>query len=167
MSGPFGLRMGMRLEEIGIPLSENDYWYRFDRLPKGHSFFNTYSLHIPPNIGLVSIHAYRWYHGDDANDLHLLSEFRAVRDRYYMQYRDFETEDESIESGGIRLIKLSATWDASSISHLNTDLYRVRLEVERDDDDFGSISAFYTYNNFTEALNETKRRPYGTEDQYL
>lgn len=58
LAGPFGLEMGMSLEDIGSkPIMELNGAYMFKEVPKPHSAFIYYVLTIAPKGGLYTIGA--------------------------------------------------------------------------------------------------------------
>jgi hypothetical protein len=80
-AGPFGLEMGMSLEDIGgksIKMSDGNYGFK--ELPKSHSAFDLYLLQIAPKGGLYDIMAVGKFITCNPNGFQLKKQFDDLKE---------------------------------------------------------------------------------------
>lgn len=92
--GPFGLRMGMTLEEVGSnPEQVRNGLYKYSTVPQPHSGFEAYILKFAPSTGLCWIKAVGVNIQDSAYGTALRSGFSSLKEqlsRVYGQPRDMD-----------------------------------------------------------------------------
>ena len=80
-AGPFGLEMGMSLEDIGSkPVQNIGVSYEFKEVPKPHSAFDFYILQIAPKGGLYCITAIATSITCSPNGFQLKNEFDNLKE---------------------------------------------------------------------------------------
>lgn len=152
--GPFGLRMGLTLEEIKsvCSLVENTETGVYKIIPKKtHSAFNSYKIAYDEEYGLYSINA-----KSEPMENKLCSErFNSLKEKMEKGYgtsRSFNAED--IEDG--------VTWDVQSGNQkfVANNLNSIFLTISKTQDDNAQISILYNFNN----INDLATR---AEDEWL
>lgn len=153
-NGPFGLRMGLTLEEIKSVclLVEDTETGVYKIIPKKtHSAFNSYEIAYDEEYGLYSINA-----KSEPMENKLCSErFNSLKEKMEKGYgtsRSFNAED--IEDG--------VTWDVQSGNQkfVANNLNSIFLTISKTQDDNAQISILYNFNN----INDLASR---VEDEWL
>jgi hypothetical protein len=156
MTGPFGLHMGMRLEEIGVPEKSTYELHQFDNLPSGHPFFTKYMLSIAPTAGLFHVNAWQEFHDGNASEANLRGTFEELRGAFEEFFGSSTAVDESRFIEGIRCLELSAVWTRSRGARLYDDVTTIILSVHQDHRTYGTVKAQFFYSNFLRAQSEVQ-----------
>ena len=92
---PFGLRAGLKKEEVGVQLKEiAPFRYKAEKVPKPHSAFEYDVLTITPKAGLCHIKAVGLR--DVPTNVYgseLRQEFEKIRNQIAATYGPYETQD--------------------------------------------------------------------------
>ena len=153
--GPFGLKMGLTLEEIKSVCSvvENIETGVYKIIPKiaQHSAFSSYEIAVDQEYGLFSINA-----KSESMKMQLCSErFNSLKEKLEKGYgtsRSFNAED--IEDG--------VTWNVQSGNQkfVANNLNNIFLTISKTQDDNAQISILYDFTN----INDLATR---AEDEWL
>ena len=139
--GPFGLKMGLTLEEIKSVCSvvENIETGVYKIIPKNaHSAFSSYEIAVDQEYGLFSINA-----KSESMKMQLCSEsFYSLKEKMEKGYgtsKPFYAED--IENG--------VTWDVQSGNQkfIDNELNSIFLTISKTQDDNVQISVLYNFTN--------------------
>ncbi|TVQ98050.1 MAG: hypothetical protein EA399_11535 [Desulfovibrionales bacterium] len=154
--GPFGLRMGMSLDEVGASPEEVRHGlYKFTSVPRPHSGFEAYILKFAPSTGLCWIKAVGVNIQDNAYGTALRSGFSTLKEQLstvYGQPRDMDflmpgsIWDEPREYMMALLRKervLGAIWDLDG----ERNLRQVGLIASALRRDVGYLSLEYSFTN--------------------
>lgn len=160
MAGPFGLDMGMTLEDIGgKPEKIGNGKYKLTSVPKPHSAFEAYIVQISPNGGLCWIKSIGKDIPTSAYGIELKSAFNDMKGKLEKTYGKHETTD-LLMPGSIwkepnefmmAMIKkerlLMAIWDAGNGSTLTDNIKQIGLIASPGSRDKGYISVEYSFSN--------------------
>ncbi len=159
--GPFGLEMGMSLDEIGgMPEEISNGKYKLGNIPNPHPAFEFYAVQVCPKNGLCWIKAI----GNDIRTsvygLELKSAFSEMKEKLERVYGKSKTTDllmpDSIwnepKDYMIGLIKqerhLMAIWEGTESSPLKYNLVKVGLIASAKSQNIGYISIEYYFTNY-------------------
>ena len=160
-TGPFGLRMGMTLEEIGGDPKSLDRpgFYRLSEVPKPHFAFESYVVQVGPKNGLSWIKAIGKDISTGSSGAQLRSSFEDMRKRLEKTYRAHKTIDQ-LQYGSIwkdpgdwmmALIKkerlLSSVWSKEYRSYLPNNLKAIYLSAYASRSDRGYLAIEYSFIN--------------------
>lgn len=158
-SGPFGLKMGMSLEQIS-----NEYEllshgiYRLLSVPKPHSEFESYIVRVSPTYGLYWIKAIGKTIVTSSHGIELRLTFDRMIEKLQVSYGKVSIKDfllpGSIWSDSNDFMmgltqkerNLYALWDKTNLSDKN-DLMTVFLGATAVDRNSGYIALEYSFNN--------------------
>lgn len=160
--GPFGLSMGLKVEEIAGELEEiGPCKYRIIDVPKKHSAFECYVLQVSPVQGLAWIKAIGYMTNSNSYGHDLQTRFDEMREKLERIYGKSQKTD-FLMTGSIWNERrdwmqavahgerfLSATWESGKLgvllpNHLST----VFLNVNANDSYSGFIAIEYAFENF-------------------
>ncbi|BAI80354.1 conserved hypothetical protein [Deferribacter desulfuricans SSM1] len=160
MAGPFGLRKGMSLKEIGgKPERIGNGIYKLIKVPKPHSAFEAYIVKVAPKGGLCWIKAIGKDIATSSYGIELKSAFQEMEKKLTAIYGEHETIDDLLPNSiwnepsdwMMGLIKkeriLIAIWDSEKGSHLPSDLKQVGLIAGATSGNTGYIAVEYSFTN--------------------
>jgi hypothetical protein len=158
-NGPFGLKMGMSLEQIS-----NEYEllshgiYRLLSVPKPHSEFVDYIVRVSPTYGLYWIKAIGRTIATSSHGIDLKVSFERMMEKLKISYGEVSIQD-FLLAGSIwsdsndfmmgllqKERSLYAVWDKTNLSDKN-DLITVFLGAQAVDRNSGYIVLEYSFNN--------------------
>ena len=159
-TGPFGLWMGMLLDQLDAqPLENATGKYLLTSVPKPHSAFDTYIVQVGLNNGLAWIKEIGKDIATSVYGIELKSEFNNMKKKLDKVYGKSELTDillhESIWDepkdwmrGLINKQRiLMFVWDVSKGSNLKNDVISISLIANASDSDNGYISIEYEFEN--------------------
>ena len=170
--GPFGLKMGLSIEETkslisGISKSEESEWiYHADTVPIPHSDFESYSLRFSQTNGLCKISAIGKdiKSGDSGSEIK--SVFNSLDESLSKKYGkgkkyDFTSSKyESPEYWMMYLLKKNRTltkfWMKEYGSTLSNNLSAIQLNANAIDMSTGYLILNYEFENFSDCVDEAK-----------
>ncbi|MDD4050712.1 MAG: hypothetical protein PHR28_02280 [candidate division Zixibacteria bacterium] len=165
--GPFGLWMGMSLEQVGPGIEViGRCQFRVKSVPMAHSAFDWYILQITPNCGLSWIRACGKTIQTSVYGIELKSAFEAMESKLAAAYGKYEKIDillpESIWNKpgewmqGIVLREriLMAEWPPKNGASLKEPLTSILLATEAIDTTSGYLVVDYFFQNFPAATAE-------------
>ena len=159
-NGPFGMSMGLRKEDIDIPIQEvKTCFYRAETLPKKHSSFQYYFLQITPVQGLSWVKSIGNPITTNPYGIDIKSAFEEMREKLERIYGrpeniDFLMHDsiwneprdwmQAVENGERTL---AAKWEGEKSKSLPSDLESIFLYVAAEDSYTGYIAIEYAFVN--------------------
>lgn len=159
-SGPFGLYMGMKLNQLDAQPLENALGkYILKSVPKPHSSFGTYVVQVGNNSGLSWIKAIGKDIATSVYGIELITAFNQMRTKLDNTYAKGELTDvllpESIwdepKDWMASLIRkeriLMCIWDASKGARLKNNLTSIALGANANDTDSGFLFLEYEFSN--------------------
>jgi len=166
-AGPFGLWMGMKLEDISAQAEEvAPFKYRISTPPKPHSAFDAYVVQIAPVSGLSWIKAIGRTVSTSSFGTDLEGKFDEMEQKLIKSYGPC-TRTDALMPGSIwneprdwmtGLMKkeryLFCTWDQKSGAFLQNGLKAVVLGATALDDESGYVSVEYSFDNDSESDSE-------------
>jgi hypothetical protein len=159
-NGPFGLSMGLRIEDLEISMTEvKPCIYRAETLPKKHSAFQYYYLQITPVQGLAWVKSIGNTISTNPYGHELQSSFEEMKNKLEKIYGRSEAIDflmydsiwneprdwmQAIQNGERRL---AAKWENSRGNQLPSNLSNIFLYVAAEDTYSGYIAIEYAFEN--------------------
>jgi len=165
-AGPFGLRMGMTLKELGPNEKLNDGIYRLTKVPVPHDRFFMYIAFVSPKQGLFRIDAITPPIRTDIYGDNIKGRYEDTKDSLTKKYgfcRSFDyLKDGSIwnepKDFTMALLKseylLGAIWDRNEGANLPDNLESIGLKVECSSPDFCGLRLEYYFVNHVIAVEE-------------
>lgn len=170
--GPFGLKMGLSIEETkkvisGLSKTEQSEWiYRADSVPTPHPDFDFYSLKFSEKTGLCRISAI----GKDVlsgdSGAEIKSDFNSLDESLSKKYGkgkkyDFTSSKyESPEYWMMYLLKKNRTlakfWDKESGLNFLNNLSSISLHAKASDMSTGYLVLNYEFENISDCIVESK-----------
>lgn len=158
--GPFGLRMGMSIAELGMELVEiSPTKYKAILVPKPHSAFEYYVLQISPNHGLSWIKGIGVNIATNVYGAETSSAFKSMHDNLVGIYGGHFNLDR-LEDGSIwneprdwtsSIVHgeraLSTLWSEKTGAFLNHNLKAVSLHANQVDTTIGYLTIEYSFKN--------------------
>jgi hypothetical protein len=154
--GPFGLRMGMTPDDVGLNHEEvRRGLYKFSTVPQPHSGFEYYILKFAPSTGLCWIKGVGENIQGSAYGVSLRAGFSALKDQISKVYGQPEDMDvlmpgsiwDELRDYMMALVKnervLISTWDVSG----KRDLKQVGLMANALRRDVGYLTLEYSFTN--------------------
>jgi hypothetical protein len=171
LAGPFGLSMGMSLEEFGPnPVNVGHGKFRVENVPKPHSEFVYYIVQVGPTKGLCWIKAIGKDIETSAYGIELKNAFNSMKERLKSNYGESKTMD-LLLPGSIwnepsdwmmSLIKkeriLVSIWNKDGESDLSEDLKQIGLITSSISQNKGYISIEYSFVNEDDCEDELREQ---------
>ena len=170
--GPFGLKMGLSIEETkklisGLSKNENGEWiYRADSVPTPHPDFDFYSLQFSENSGLCSISAIGKDIKSGDSGAEIRSDFNSLDESLSKKYGkgkkyDFTSSKyESPEYWMMYLLKKNRTlakfWNKENGSNILNNLSVISLQAKASDMSTGYLILSYDFENISDCMAESK-----------
>ena len=160
VAGPFGLEMGMSLQDIGgEPQTLSNGKYKLTKVPKPHSAFEAYGVQVAPKGGLCWIKAMGKNISTSSHGVELKSAFSGMKKKLEAKYgkhkmMDFllpgsiwnEPEDWTTGISKNERV-LAAIWEKKELSSLPLNLESVMLSVKVSSNSTGYLIVEYTFTN--------------------
>lgn len=175
-AGPFGIEMGMTLEETQIATSGKIKYDKEDRYtiipPKPHKSFETYLVRISAQYGVYLIKAIGADISTSRYGEAVVTEFSKIEESLKRAYGNFSKldflksgsywdEPEDFMMGLLRKERvLTSYWEASYDSNLPDNISDIILVAHALSADKGYINLEYYSNNYDKAISEKE----GEED---
>jgi len=170
-AGPFGLEMGMTLDQIEIQtgikpiISSSGKVYTITP-PKPHSTFNTYVIRVSPTLGLHFIKAISTNISTSVYGTELLHSFNSIKESIGKTYGKYYQKN-ALKTGsiwneekdwmmGLKLKErdLYAYWSPDDGSSLPKDITYIQLEAKANSTNIGYLVLDYYFANDDEATKE-------------
>lgn len=160
-TGPFGLWMGMSLEEIGVKAEQlkRPGWYKLESVPTPHHAFETYIVQVGPKNGLSWIKAVGRNISTSSFGSELQVAFEDMRQKLERQYGAHKKSD-FLQRGSIwnegrdwmmSVVKnervLSAKWEGGPRSRLPNSLKSIYLGISALNSNSGYLVIEYSFLN--------------------
>lgn len=166
-SNPFGLEMGMKLEQIeGKTTKIKTGFYQLTSVPKPHSAFETYHVQIAPKSGLCFISAKSRGVKTKPDGIRLKSAFYNMQNKYEKKYGKSEVED-ALNPGStwskqndwmIGLFDLQrdlyARWNKDTGAKLKNNINEIWIVAVTTGKTDGFLYVSYSFSNRDECINE-------------
>lgn len=170
--GPFGLKMGLSVEETkkaisGLSKMEQSEWiYKADSVPTPHPDFDFYSLKFSENTGLCRITAIGKDIKSGDSGAEIRSNFDSIDESLSKKYGkgkkyDFSSSRyESPEYWMMYLLKKNRTlakfWGKEHGSNLPSNLSTIYLQAKASDMSTGYLVLSYEFENISDCMAESK-----------
>lgn len=163
IAGPFGLEMGMSIEEIGgnpKELSSPLGIYQLKNVPKPHPAFERYIVRVSPNNGLFLIRALGKQISTNIYGINLKQEFEQTSKKLEKKYGACDKNNLLLpgsiwnkpEDFMMSLLKeeriLMSLWHKKYNSKLPNDIYGITLKANAFDSNGAFLILEYTFKNF-------------------
>ena len=158
-AGPFGLEMGMSLDQLGITEKKATGGYTFPQVPQPHPAFSKYAGTVSPREGLCIVLARTPLLQTEIYGEMLQLEFHKLRERLEKVYGKHYVFDD-LRAGSrwnqprhwmMALLQkertLSATWSEEKGSSLPADIEKIGLFAVARSRDAGYVGIRYQYKN--------------------
>ena len=175
-AGPFGFEAGMTLQQVYDAVgrenvtedSAHPYWYTTRTAPHPDGLFESYDLHIHPEIGLVKIRAALKDIETNVYGSELKETFKRTRDSLISTYGNCRTSDSLREGSiwdepkdwmsGLRANErvLAAYWTKEDGSNLKDRITRISLTTHALGQSKGFLLLTYEFVGLDEAIKEEK-----------
>ena len=169
-AGPFGLEMGMKLNEIDREAEEIAAGVYLVDVPQPHSSFEKYAIRISPTLGLYYIKAIGKDISTSSYGLELKSEFTEMKEKLQMGYGEGDELDYLLPGSiwneprdyMMALIKnertLAHLWGETDGSKpaLKNSIIAIALVAKATKADTGYISIEYYFENHSTAEKEAE-----------
>lgn len=170
--GPFGLKMGLSIEEVkkiipGLSKTEQSEWiYKADSVPTPHPDFDFYVLNFSEKTGLCKISAIGKDIKSGDSGAEVKSDFNSLDESLSKKYGkgkkyDFTSSKyESPEYWMMYLLKKNRTlakfWDKETGSTLLNNLEAIELQAKASDMSTGYLVLSYDFENISDCVTESK-----------
>lgn len=160
MTGPFGLSIGLKKDEINGKLTEiKPFVFQTEHVPKKHSSFENYVLKIGPKSGLSWIKAIGKSIQTNDFGISVKASFEEMKDKLAKKYGQPEEYDflltgsiwnepndwmNGIINGERSLV---ASWKSSSTQTLPNNLESIFLGAQAEDTSSGYLIIEYSFTN--------------------
>jgi len=167
IAGPFGLKKGMSLNEIGgQPKKLGNGVYKLTKVPKPHSAFEFYVVRVSTKEGLCFIKAVGKDISTNRYGVSLESEFELIEKKLEANYGKYEKIDflltgsiwDEPEDWMMGLLKqervLLALWENEKGSSLPSDIKEIGLYAVAESTEKGYLAIEYNFINFDSCKSE-------------
>jgi len=173
LAGPFGLDMGMTLQQVkkvsSIKPSKGSFIYYSAKLPKNHISFEKYVLYITPKNGLCKISAIGKDVTTSVYGNQLISEYEQIEKTLTSKYGKSDHKFDYLNNGSIwnndnewtmalklKERMLQTPWAGISTS-LPDSLKSVVLEAFASDANTGYFTVDYEFENYSDCVREARK----------
>ena len=147
-NGPFGLHMGMKPDALPSAKSHHGPDYIYDRLPRGHSYFNQYRLTYGSTIGLCCVTACATDIPMNDGGYKLVAMYREVLSMYEQRYGTYTERDRTVSSAYTKFINVQAEWLRGTGANLPPNVTSLTIVAQRTSDSRGEVCVHYYYSNY-------------------
>jgi hypothetical protein len=163
-AGPFGLEMGMSLEELKKQMSLHQittYGYATFAPPHPHPRIISYVLAVTPDHGLCWVTGSSNVSSVSVYGTELIEEFESFEKALTQKYGKAADRFDFLKAGSIwrasnewmialnkRERTLSSYWISNKKNKLLDNISLISIEAEADDQNSGSITITYEFNNW-------------------